>query len=58
MTVLLYNHGCYKPEMYKKTQNIFKVKKKFYLCKFNLWKQTKEKLKFNIIEGCKKVLEA
>ena len=32
--------------------------KKFNLCKLNLWKQTKEKLKFNIIEGCKKVLEA
>ena len=30
MAALIYNHGCYKSEMYKKTQNIFKVKKNFY----------------------------
>ena len=32
MAALIYNHGCYKSEMYKKTQNIFKVKKKFLIC--------------------------
>lgn len=60
MTALIYNHGCYISQRCIGKRKISSRSKKFFnLRKLNFWKQTKEKLKSNIIiEGCKKVLEA
>ena len=60
MTALIYNHGCYISRRCIGKRKISSRSKKFFnLRKLNFWKQTKEKLKSNIIiEGCKKVLEA